>query len=289
MNQKNNYPNWIEPLLWKDDPHCSLLDPIFTKFHDGALGDEDLAGVLHQEHPEIVRASRIEWALMSLFMGVRRSRDLKFPKGLRDDLGELPPLLNSLTGFPPDLDQAFINEFSSWACTDHTRDGQGLGIVGAFGSGEEQCAVWATLQMFQNHPFKSAADEESLHDPTERTASFFRAAEISKAMDDAIKEDCSADFPRMILQDCLDHEVLVIVGIGDIPMGHSASIQFFNLLEERRMRRRPTVWTTQFKSAELEKRFSPRLGRSIIQRLSKTAKIVNLIKPAPSQSHENVI
>jgi DNA replication protein DnaC len=156
-------------------------------------------------------------------------------------------------------------------------DGQGLGLVGPYGSGKCQCAVWAIHKMFKKHPFRGS-DAQSLHEPKRRTASFFRAAQISKAIENLNRPEDSYEYAvaSWTIEGCLDHELLLVSEIGEIPMDVSASAEFLNILAHRKVHRRPTVWTTQFSSAELEKRFNSRMGRLIVERLSKDGRILKL-------------
>jgi hypothetical protein len=210
------------------------------------------------------------------------------PRGKPIWRGTVPPLLDYHPKFPENLQPSLLDHQSPpWALADRTKDGRGLGIVGPYGNARESYAVRAVFEMFRNHPFKTLKDAESLSEPTGRTASFFRASEIAKALEDTFRlEDCLAlNVAKGIVEDCQEHEVLVIVGIGEVPMGVSASNEFYNILEHRRMNRHPTVWTTQFLSAELGKRFSPRIGGLLVQNLSRGAEIVKLAKQPHSNHH----
>ena len=230
---------------------------------------------LHASHPEFVRVARIDWALMSLFEG----RDWR--RSSRERLirvGHLPALLESSIHwqFPSEMTLWDVKE--TWIDTDHTKDGWGLGVVGPYGSGKALYSVRAAIEMFKRFPFRSPYEAETLDEPKGRTASFFRAAEIAKAFGDLSKPDDSFEFAVAsgIIDDCRYHEVLVISSLGEIPMNTSESAEFLNLLEHRKLQCRPTLWTTQFHSVELRKRFSPRLASLIVERLTKSSKIVKL-------------
>lgn len=232
---------------------------------------------LHKAHPEFVLHARIDWAIMSLFGGRTWSRTPKI-RGKGVCAGGLPPLFDAIREYPAGFPAAARDTLTSWADIDHTHDGKGLGIVGPYGSEKARAAVVAILDMFKKFPFRYPQEAESLSEPRGRTASFFRANEISDAHEDLSKEEDSFEYAvaHGIIEDCKNHEMLVITGIGEIPMNSAASSAFLNILEHRRMHRRPTVWTTQFNSGELEKRFAPRMGSLIVQKLSKGSTILKV-------------
>jgi hypothetical protein len=230
----------------------------------------------HADYPQYVRFARMHWALLSLFTGRGWRRDPKKVKVIR--AGSLPRSLNSLERpFLEDPDPLLAGT-ASWAAVNQAIEGEALGVVGPFGAPKDEIAVCGVFEMFRRFPFKEPCGEESLDEPCRRTASYFQASQISSAVADTALPDDTYEFAVAagILDDCRESEVLVLSDIGDMPLNSASAAVILDILDFRRLNRLPTVWTTQFNSAEIEKRLGFKFGKMIIQRLSHRAKIVKL-------------
>lgn len=229
------------------------------------------------EFPQVVPAARAHVARMALFEG-RGWNEASAKKHLR--VGSVPKrIMDYDDQRPPNVTPDLIEKVVSWASQDQTQTGRGLGLglVGQFGTGKLAAAVWAVFEMFERFPFLES-DRSSLAEPRMRAASCFRAGEIVRAFagirtpNDSFQHAVS----RGILEDCRHSEVLVIADLGDIPMSASESREFLEILDDRKADGAPTVWTSQCRSTDLEKRFFSRFGRLIVQRLSYDTQVIVL-------------